>query len=220
MAQQAAENDNPPMMQPHRVLRRRTAAYLVLLTNNLKLAATTVAEIYKNRWRSRLFFKALKQSCKVKTFVGTSANALKTQIWTALIAMLLVKILHMKSTFGWHLSNFMVLLRQQLFVYRDLWKWINDPFQAPEAAHTATGNGLRLSWTAELLDKGYSALLQDGTGSDLRQQTAQRITRDCPTRSAKARKRRPMSCQINVRPRRAAILDSSGIHEEDRAWGR
>ena len=83
-----------------------------------------------------LFFKALKQSCKVKTFVGTSANALKTQIWTALIAMLLVKILHMKSTFGWHLSNFMVLLRQQLFVYRNLWKWIDDPFQAPEMPPT------------------------------------------------------------------------------------
>jgi hypothetical protein len=46
--------------------------------------------------------------------------------------MLLVKILYMKSTFGWHLSNFMVLLRQQLFVYRDLWTWIDDPFQAPE----------------------------------------------------------------------------------------
>jgi hypothetical protein len=46
--------------------------------------------------------------------------------------MLLVMILHMRSSFGWHLSNFMVLLRQQLFVYRDLWKWIDDPFQAPE----------------------------------------------------------------------------------------
>ena len=105
---------------------------LVFLTNNLKLAAATVAEIYKNRWQIELFFKALKQSCKIKTFVGTSANALKTQIWTALIAILLVKILHMKSRFGWHLSNFIVLLRQQLFVYRDLWKWIDDPCQAPE----------------------------------------------------------------------------------------
>ena len=102
------------------------------ITNGL--AATTVAEIYKNRWQIELFFKALKQSCKVKTFVGTSANALKTQIWTALIAILLVKILHMKSRFGWHLSNFCVLLRQQLFVYRDLWKWIDDPFQTPETA--------------------------------------------------------------------------------------
>jgi TPP-dependent indolepyruvate ferredoxin oxidoreductase alpha subunit len=51
-------------------------------------------------------------------------------MWLALIAMLLVKIRYMKSTFGWHLSNFMVPLRQQLFVFRDLWKWINHPFQA------------------------------------------------------------------------------------------
>ena len=136
MTQQAAENDNPPMMRRIEFFDDEQQRTLVFLTNNLKLAAATVAEIYKNRWQIELFFKALKQSCKVKTFVGTSANALKTQIWTALISMLLVKILHMKSTFGWHLSNFMVLLRQQLFVYRDLWKWINDPFQAPETPPT------------------------------------------------------------------------------------
>ncbi len=132
MTQQAAENDNPHMMRRIEFFDEEQNRTLVLLTNNLKLAAATVAEIYRNRWQIELFFKALKQSCKIKTFVGTSANALKTQIWTALIAMLLVKILHMKSTFGWHLSNFMVLLRQQLFVYRDLWKWIDDPFQPPE----------------------------------------------------------------------------------------
>ena len=132
MTQQAVKNDNPPMMRRIEFFDEEQQRTLVFLTNNMKLAAATVAEIYKNRWQIELFFKALKQSCKVKTFVGTSANALKTQIWTALIAMLLVKILHMKSTFGWHLSNFMVLLRQQLFVYRDLWKWIDDPFQAPE----------------------------------------------------------------------------------------
>jgi hypothetical protein len=137
MTQQAAKNDNPPMMRRIEFFDNEQQRTLVFLTNNMKLAAATVAEIYKNRWQIELFFKALKQSCKVKTFVGTSANALKTQIWTALIAMLLVKILHMKSTFGWHLSNFMVLLRQQLFVYRDLWKWINDPFQAPETPPTS-----------------------------------------------------------------------------------
>jgi hypothetical protein len=136
MTQQAAENDNPPMMRRIEFFDEEQQRTLVFLTNDMKLAAATVAEIYKNRWQIELFFKALKQSCKVKTFVGTSANALKTQIWTALIAMLLVKILHMKSTFGWHLSNFMVLLRQQLFVYRDLWKWIDDPFQAPETPPT------------------------------------------------------------------------------------
>jgi hypothetical protein len=69
----------------------------------------------------------------VKTFVGTSENAVQTQIWTALIAMLLVKYLQLRSTFGWSLSNLVALLRQQLFVYRDLTSWLNDPFQAPPA---------------------------------------------------------------------------------------
>ena len=104
---------------------------LIFLTNHLELSAATVAAIYKERWQIELFFRALKQSLRVKTFVGTSPNALKTQLWTALIAMLLVKYLQLRSTFGWSLSNLVALLRQQLFVYRDLWAWIDDPFQPP-----------------------------------------------------------------------------------------
>ena len=80
-------------------------------------------------------FKALKQNLRVKTFLGTSANAVKTQIWTALIAMLILKYLQMKSTFGWSLSNLAALLRQQLFIYRDLWAWLNNPTEGPPAAH-------------------------------------------------------------------------------------
>jgi len=106
---------------------------IVFLTNNMKLAASTIAAIYKERWQIELFFKALKQSLKVKTFVGTTENAVQTQIWTALISMLLIKYLQMKSTFQWSLSNLVALLRQQLFVYRDLFAWLNDPFQAPPA---------------------------------------------------------------------------------------
>lgn len=104
---------------------------LVFLTNHLQWAAATIAAVYKDRWQIELLFKALKQSLRIKTFVGTSANALKTQIWTALIALLLIKYLQMKATFGWSLSNLVALLRQQLFVYRDLWLWLNDPFQPP-----------------------------------------------------------------------------------------
>jgi len=104
---------------------------MVFLTNHLKLAAATMAAIYQERWAIELFFKALKQGLRIKTFVGTTENAVQTQIWTALIAMLLVKYLQLKSTFGWSLSNLIALLRQQLFVYRDLFTWLNDPFQAP-----------------------------------------------------------------------------------------
>lgn len=104
---------------------------MVFLTNNLRLAARTIARIYKERWQIELFFKALKQGLKIKTFVGTSENAVQIQIWTALIAMLILKYLQLKSTFSWSLSNLIALLRQQLSVYRDLWTWLNDPYQAP-----------------------------------------------------------------------------------------
>jgi len=104
---------------------------ITFLTNHLKFGATTIAGIYKERWQIELFFKSLKQLLRVKTFVGTTANALKTQLWTALIAMLLLKYLHLKSTFNWSFSNLVALIRQQLFVYRDLLPWLNDPYQAP-----------------------------------------------------------------------------------------
>jgi hypothetical protein len=106
---------------------------LVFFTNLLHLAASTIAAIYKDRWQVELFFKALKTSLRVKTFLGTSANAVKTQIWTALIAMLILKYLQMKSTFGWSLSNLAALLRQQLFIFRDLWAWLNAPLEGPPA---------------------------------------------------------------------------------------
>jgi len=109
---------------------------MVFVTNNLKLAARTIARIYKERWQIELFFKALKQGLKIKTFVGTTENAVQIQIWTALIAMLILKYLQLKSTFGWSLSNLIALLRQQLFVHRDLWNWLNDPFQAPPEVET------------------------------------------------------------------------------------
>jgi len=67
----------------------------------------------------------------VKTFVGTSANALKIQIWTALITILLLKILQFRSRISWSMSNLVALLRFNLFTYRDLWAWIDDPFSTP-----------------------------------------------------------------------------------------
>jgi len=106
---------------------------LAFITNELKLAASTIAAIYKDRWQIELFFKALKQSLRIKAFIGTSENAVQTQIWTALIAILLVRFLQLRSTWNWGLSNLAALLRQQLFVYRELWGWLNEPFRPPIA---------------------------------------------------------------------------------------
>lgn len=106
---------------------------LVFLSNHMNLAASTIAAIYKDRWQIESFFKSLKQLLRVKTFVGTSANALKIQMWTALIAMLILKFLQWRAQYGWSLSNLVALLRYQLFVYRDLNQWLDDPFQPPPA---------------------------------------------------------------------------------------
>ena len=110
---------------------KETGKKLVFLTNHLDFGATTIASIYKDRWQIELFFKALKQNLKVKTFVGTSPNALKTQIWTALIAMLLLKYLQLRSRLNWALSNLVALLHWNLFTYRDLWRWLDNPFETP-----------------------------------------------------------------------------------------
>ncbi len=104
---------------------------LFFLTNNMMLAASTIAAIYKERWAIENFFKAFKQYLKIKTFGGTCANAVKTQIWTALISMLLLKYLKSKSTFSWSLSNLAALLRMNLFTYRDLWQWIDKLYDTP-----------------------------------------------------------------------------------------
>lgn len=113
------------------VLRTADGDRLEFLTNHLTLGASTIARVYRDRWQIELFFKALKQNLRVKTFVGTSANALHIQIWTALIALLLLKYLQLKARFGWSLSNLVALLRMNLFVYRDLWTWLDEPFTAP-----------------------------------------------------------------------------------------
>lgn len=104
---------------------------IVFVTNHLKLAASTIAAIYRDRWQIELFFKAIKQSLRIKTFIGTSENAVRIQVWTALIAMLLLRYLHLRSTWRWSFSNLVALLRQQIFVYRDLWKWLNQPDRPP-----------------------------------------------------------------------------------------
>lgn len=113
------------------VVRDTTGEEVVLLTNHLSFGATTVAAIYRDRWEIEIFFRTIKQCLRIKTFVGTSANALAVQIWTALLALLLVAICRFRATFGWHLSRLLALLRVNLFTYRHLWDWLNDPFHTP-----------------------------------------------------------------------------------------
>lgn len=102
-----------------------------LLTNHLHFGPTTIGQIYRDRWEIELFFKVLKQHLKIKTFVGTTPNALKTQIWTALIAILLLKYLQFRSRCNLPLCRLVALLRLNLFSYRNLWDWLDNPFETP-----------------------------------------------------------------------------------------
>jgi len=118
---------------------------IVLLTNLLEFGSTTIAAIYKERWQIELFFKALKQNLTVKTFVGTSENALRIQIWTALIALLLLKWLHHLSKANWSLSNLASMLRLNLFTYRELTQWIDNPMATPPLIPAADQLALALA---------------------------------------------------------------------------
>ena len=130
-----AQGKCPHLLRRIEFVREDTGTVLVFLTNHFELSANTIAAIYKDRWQIELFFKALKQNLKIKTFVGTSQNAVRTQLWIALIAMLLLKYLQQLSKFGWSLSNLVALLRMNLFTHRDLMAWLDQPYATPPDPH-------------------------------------------------------------------------------------
>lgn len=102
-----------------------------LLTNNFKLAASTIAQLYKARWMIEIFFRNIKQLLKIKNFIGTSRNAVETQIWTALSTMLLLCWLKHIAKYKWGLANLVVSLRLNTFTKIELEKWLNEPFTPP-----------------------------------------------------------------------------------------
>lgn len=126
-----AEEKCPHLLRHIVVWDRDNQREIVLLTNHLEFGSSTIAAIYKDRWEIEIFFKTLKQHLKVKTFIGTSENALRIQIWTAFIVLLLLKYLHHLSKFCWSMSNLSTMLRLNLFTYRDLLQWLHDPFGIP-----------------------------------------------------------------------------------------
>ena len=105
-----------------------TGKIITILTNNFTWSARTIARIYKERWQIELFFKCIKQQLKVKSFVGTSQNALLSQLWVALITYLLLSYLKFKSKFSWSIYMLCSIIPANLFARRNLWDWLNAPF--------------------------------------------------------------------------------------------
>ena len=103
-----------------------------LITNNLKWSCNTISELYKSRWDIEIFFRDIKQNLHIKSFIGTSQNAVMIQIWTALITILILKYLKATAKYKWYLSNLVAFLRINLFVKIDLQNWLNEPFLVKE----------------------------------------------------------------------------------------
>ena len=102
-----------------------------LYTNDFKHAASTIAALYRSRWKIEIFFRDLKQNLHIKSFLGTSQNAVEIQIWTALITILLLQYLKRIAKHTWCLSNLTASLRLNTFTKIDLFQWINEPFSPP-----------------------------------------------------------------------------------------
>lgn len=103
-----------------------------LITNQFTWTANTIGELYKARWDIEVFFKEIKQLLKIKSFLGTTTNAVLIQIWTAMITILILKYLKACASYKWCLSNMVAFLRLNLFVKFDLKKLLNDPFKPPD----------------------------------------------------------------------------------------
>lgn len=120
-----------------------TGKQYYFLTNNFELAASTIAEIYKARWQIELFFKWLKQNLKIKTFLGTSKNAVMTQIWIAICVYLLLAYLKFASQIGRSFQQILRLLQLNLFDRRDLrGLLVGDP---PGSTESTLQESLRFS---------------------------------------------------------------------------
>ena len=100
-----------------------------LITNQMSWTANTIGELYRSRWQVEIFFREVKQLLHIKSFIGTSQNAVMIQIWTALITILMLKQLKAIAKFGWHLSNLVAFIRLNLFVKIELQRWLDKPFE-------------------------------------------------------------------------------------------
>lgn len=100
------------------------------LTNDQDLEPEEIALLYRDRWQIELFFKKVKQNLKIKDFLGTSYNAVMSQVWCAAIAILLLEVLRLQSEYSWSFSNLVHNLRLNLLSFRLIEDWLNTPDEA------------------------------------------------------------------------------------------
>ena len=131
LTEQESKDHYPKAIRRVVVYDENNKKVIELITNNLTWTASTIAELYKQRWMIEIF-KELKQHLKIKSFIGTNENAMWIQIWTALITLLLLRYMKETAKYGWSLSNLIAFLRMNLFVKILLLEWLNNPFKPRE----------------------------------------------------------------------------------------
>jgi hypothetical protein len=107
----------------------RQSREMRFFTNNFKLAASTIAELYRSRWEIESFFKFVKQNLKIKSFLGTSPNAVKSQLYVALLCVLILRYLQAINSINSSLSNMLVMLRLLMHMHRDYTAWLKRKSQ-------------------------------------------------------------------------------------------
>jgi hypothetical protein len=110
---------------------RNNTRIMEFLTNNRKLSPNTIALAYHERWKVEAFYKTIKQNLVIKSFLGTSENAVRCQIFSAMVAILLIKYVQLSAMNQviWNFSNLLHILRLNFFCYFDIFTWLrnNDP---------------------------------------------------------------------------------------------
>lgn len=127
----ASKNKYPKRLRRIAIWNEENKQVIEVITNQMTWTANTISELYKSRWQIEIFFREIKQLLHIKSFIGTSENAVMIQIWTALITILILKFLKEISKYGWQLSNLVAFIRLNLFVKIDLQKWLDKPFDDP-----------------------------------------------------------------------------------------
>lgn len=121
---------------------KKNEQVIEVITNQMSWTANTISELYKSRWQIEIFFREIKQLLHIKSFIGTSKNAVMIQIWTALITILILKFLRQIAKYGWQLSNLVAFIRLNLFVKIDLQKWLDQPFEDPPTKQKTAVQGV------------------------------------------------------------------------------
>ena len=129
---EAARREGLPPLRRVTYVDAATGRRYVFLTNHLRLAARTIADLYKERWQIELFFKWIKQNLKIKSFLGATTNAVLTQIWIALCVYLLLAYLKFANKLACSMQQLLRLLHLNLFLRRDLLALLRgDPREPP-----------------------------------------------------------------------------------------